>query len=215
MTSFTIQSTVAELLVHQTTKLQEAEQELSLYSASIEEYKIKEASLEAELRTQVKTFLDVFGNILVRSIKDKLTELYMNELTFFERLLFPYIGRNERVTTPSQLYWVLDIYASYDLAYVQSLSIGNLLTLTKSDLISATKDLIKACEFVGMRYYTSQLEMLVQHKDDYNIQETLNKNKELKEQICSLNNVIKILNNLPLTQTVTYQVTCDGSCNIK
>jgi hypothetical protein len=215
MTSFTIQSVVAELLAHQTIKLQEAEHELSLCSASIEEYKIKESSLEAELRTQVKTFLDVFGNILVRSIKDKLTELYMNELTFFERLLFPYIGRNERVTTPSQLYWVLDIYASYDLAYVQSLSIGNLLTLTKSDLISATKDLIKACEFVGMKYYTSQLEAIVQHKNDYSIQETLNKNKELKESICSLNDVIKVLNNLPLTQTVTYQVTYDGSCSIK
>jgi hypothetical protein len=215
MTSFTIQSTVAELLDHQTIKLQEAEYELSLCSASIEEYKIKEASLEAELRTQIKTFLNVFGNVLVRSIKDKLTELYMNELTFFERLLFPYIGRNERVTTPSQLYWVLDIYASYDLAYVQSLSIGNLLTLTKSDLISATKDLIKACEFVGMKYYTSQLETIVQHKNDYSIQETLNKNKELKESICSLNDVIKVLNNLPLTQTVTYQVTYDGSCSIK
>jgi hypothetical protein len=215
MTSFTIQSTVAELLAHQTTKLQEAEQELSLCSASIEEYKAKETSLEAELRTQVKTFLNVFGNVLVRSIKDKLTELYMNELTFFERLLFPYIGRNKRVTTPSKLYFVLDAYGSYDLDYVQALSVDSLLILTKSNLVDATKDLIRACEFVGMKYYTSQLEMLVQHENDYNIQETLNKNKELKEQVCSLNNTIKILNNLPLTQTVTYQVTYDGSCSIK
>jgi hypothetical protein len=139
----------------------------------------------------------------------------MNELTFFERLLFPYIGRNKRVITPSKLYFILDSYNSYDLDYVQSLSVDSLLILTRSNLVDATKYLIKACEFVGMKYYTSQLEILVQHKDDYNIQETLNKDKELKEQVCSLNNVIKILNNLPLTQTVTYQVTYDGSCSIK
>jgi hypothetical protein len=215
MTSFTIQPTVAELLDHQTAKLQEAEQELSLYNASIEEYKTKEASLEAELRIQVEAFLNVFGNLLVCSIKTRLTDLYMDELTRFERLLFPYIGRNKKVITPSKLYFVLDAYSSYDLNYVQSLSIDSLLTLTKSNLVDATKDLIRACEFVGMGCYIPQLEVIDQYKNDYDIQKTLNKKKELNEQICSLNNVINILNNLPLTQTVTYQVTYDGSCNIK
>jgi hypothetical protein len=215
MTSFTIQSTVAELLAHQTIKLQEAEQELSLCSASIEEYKSKEASLEAELRTQIETFLKVFGDVLIRSIKNKLTDLYMGELTRFERLLFPYIGRNESVTTPSKLYFVLDAYSTYDLSYVQSLSVGSLLTLTKSNLVDATKDLIRACEFVGIECYIPQLDVVIKYKNDYDIQKTLNKKKELNERICSLDNVTKILNNLPLTQTVTYQVTYDGSCSIK
>jgi hypothetical protein len=211
-----MQSIVADLLAHQTTKLQEAEQELSLCNSIIDVYKAKEASLEAGLRTQVKTFLNVFGNVLVRSIKDKLTELYMNELTFFERLLFPYTGRNKSVTTPRSLYWVLDMHSLYDIAYVQSLSIDNISTLTRSNLVDAIKDLILACEFVDMKYYASQLEAIVQNEDDYeDIQKILNNKKELNERICSLNNVINILNNLPLTQTVTYQVTYDGSCSIK
>jgi hypothetical protein len=67
-----------------------------------------------------------------------------------------------------------------------------------------------------MKYYASQLEAIVQNEDDYeDIQKILNNKKELNERICSLNNVINILNNLPLTQTVTYQVTYDGSCSIK
>jgi hypothetical protein len=216
MTSFTIQSTVSELLAHQTTKLQEAEQELSRYNASIEEYKAKEASLEAELRTQVETFLNVFGSTLILSIQTKLTDLYMSELTGFERLLFPYIGKAKSAITPSQFYWVLDAYGSYTLGYVQSLGVGNLLTLTKSNLVDATKELTLACKFVGMECYIPQLEVVIEYKNDYEaMKETLNKKQELKERICSLNSIINVLDNLPITQTVTYQVTHDGSCSIK
>jgi hypothetical protein len=215
MTSFTIQSTVADLLDHQTTKIQEAEQELSLCSASIEEYKTKAVSLEAELRTQVDTFLKVFGPTLVHSIKTKLTDLYMDELTLLERMLLPFISRNKDVATPNPFYWVLDVRGSYNLSYVQSLSVSNLTTLNRTHLDDATKDLIRACESVDMECHIPQLEVVVQYKNSFNIQQTLNKKKELNERICSLNNVIKILNNLPLTQTVTYQVTYDGSCSIK
>jgi hypothetical protein len=216
MTSFTIQSTVSELLAHQTTKLQEAEQELSLCNAIIEADRVKGAALEAELRTQVEVFLNVFGHTLVRSIQIKLTDLYMDELTRFERLLFPYIGSNKSVTTPNQLYWALDVHSSYDLNYVRSLSVDSFLILTKLNLVDATKDLVRVCKFVGMECYVPQLEVVVQHRNDYDdVQKTLNKKQELKERICSLNSIINILNNLPITQTVTYQVTHDGSCSIK
>jgi hypothetical protein len=215
MTSFTIQSTVADLLDHQTTKLHEAEQELSLCDNSIKEYKAKEVSLETELQTEIKAFLDVFGIILIHSIKTKLTNLYMSKLTSFERLLFPYLGSNKDVITPDELYKVLDIHRLYNLKYVQFLNIDNLYTLSRSNLIDATKELIKACEFVGIECYITQLEAVIQHKNNYSIQKILNRKKEIDERICSLNNVIKILSNLPLTQTVTYQVTYDGSCSIK
>jgi hypothetical protein len=215
MTSFTIQSTVADLLDHQTTKLQEAEHELSLCRTSIEEYKTKLTSLEAELRTQVKTFLDVFGNMLIRNIKTKLTDLYINELTRLERLLFPFINRNKNVTIPNLFYWVLDVHSSYNMNYIQSLSVSNLSTLNRLNIDDAAKDLILVCEYVGMECYIPQLEAVTQYRNSFNIQKEVNKNKELNERICSLNNVINILNNLPLTQTVTYQVTYDGSCSIK
>jgi hypothetical protein len=88
--------------------------------------------------------------------------------------------------------------------------------LKRYDISDAAKDLIRACKFVGIGYYTSQLEVIIQNKDNYeDIKKARTKKKELEEYICSLNNVIKILNNLPMTQTVTYQVTYDGSCSIK
>jgi hypothetical protein len=88
--------------------------------------------------------------------------------------------------------------------------------LKRYDISDAAKDLIRACKFVGIGYHTSQLEVIIQNKDNYeNTKKAQAKKKELEEYIYSLNNVIKILNSLPLTQTVTYQVTYNGSCNIK